>query len=175
MDHFWILDQFQLVEYEKENKCKVVGDFGILGIVWWCMQRDAASDPQRAKAGVAVPVVQTFNLCISYLAPSGGLGSCLGLRTGVSPHFSTSSKREMLADHERGAASPPRAPCRTLGLHSHSTAITHRLRPDDCIGRRRPWSTSNDIALLPTLCVVWKLSMLSTGPSPLFQIHTQKC
>lgn len=47
---------------------------------------------------------------MSYLMPSGGRGSCLGLRTGVSPHFSTNSKREMLADHERGAASPPSSP-----------------------------------------------------------------
>lgn len=55
-------------------------------------------------AGVA------FDRSVSYLMPSGGRGSCLGLRTGVSPHFSTNSKREMLADHERGAASPPSSP-----------------------------------------------------------------
>lgn len=47
---------------------------------------------------------------LAHLAISGGRGSCLGLRTGVSPHFSTNSKREMLADHERGAASPPSSP-----------------------------------------------------------------
>lgn len=35
----------------------------------------------------------------------------------------------MLADHERGAAPPPRAPCRIQGLHTHSAAFTHRLRP----------------------------------------------
>lgn len=89
----------------------------------------------------------------AYLAPSGGLGSCRGLRTGVSPHFSTSSKREMLADHERGAAPPPSGPmpdfrgCTHTQPRSHTdcarcrsrTASPHfvRRRPNAANERRR--------------------------------------
>ncbi|KYB28706.1 hypothetical protein TcasGA2_TC032417 [Tribolium castaneum] len=37
-----------------------------------------------------------------------------------------------------------------LGLHSHSAAITHRLRPAAAVGRRRPRSGASGGALLPT-------------------------
>lgn len=87
----------------------------------------------------------------SYLAPSGGRGSCLGLRTGVSPHFSTSSKREMLADHERGAASPPSSPMTDFrGCTLTRPRLTHRLRPADALGLRRDASAAIGVALLPT-------------------------
>lgn len=68
----------------------------------------------------------------SYLAPSGGRGSCRGLRTGVSPHFSTSSKREMLADHERGAAPPPSGPMPDFRGCTHTQPRSHT----DCARRR---------------------------------------
>lgn len=75
-------------------------------------------------------------ISFTYLAPSGGRGSCLGLRTGVSPHFSTNSKREMLADHERGAASPPSSPmpdlwgCTVTRPRSHTDCARPTLSDD---------------------------------------------
>lgn len=92
--------------------------------------RDAAS--ARSKGGSGR---------VSYLAPSGGRGSCLGLRTGVSPHFSTNSKREMLADHERGAASPPSSPmpdfwgCTLTRPRSHTDCARPML--SDAVARVR--------------------------------------
>lgn len=68
----------------------------------------------------------------SYLA-LGGLGSCLGLRTGVSPHFSTNSKREMLTDHERGAAPPLSGPM----LDFWGSTLTCPRTHTDCARRCR--------------------------------------
>ena len=86
----------------------------------------------------------------AYLAPSGGRGSCLGLRTGVSPHFSTSSKREMLADHERGAASPPSSPMPDFGAalslgrdHTQTAPGRRRRTPSLRVGRRRRRTAAN--------------------------------
>lgn len=85
----------------------------------------------------------------AYLAPSGGRGSCLGLRTGVSPHFSTSSKREMLADHERGAAPPPSSPMPDSGAAHTLSRVHTQTAPGDGIGRRR-YISCVDVAILPT-------------------------
>lgn len=70
----------------------------------------------------------------SYLA-LGGLGSCLGLRTGVSPHFSTSSKREMMANHERGAAPPPSGPMPYFWGNTLTRPRTHTYCARRCRGR----------------------------------------
>lgn len=89
---------------------------------------------------------------IIYLAPSGGLGSCLGLRTGVSPHFSTNSKREMLADLTRGEPRlPPRAPCWTSGAtHTHGRGHAQTAPGDEAVGVRR-YRSRYFVTLLPTL------------------------
>lgn len=50
-----------------------------------------------------------------------------------------------------GSRFPPLEPHAGLqGLHSHSAAITHRLRPADALGRRRRASGAAGVALLPT-------------------------
>lgn len=91
----------------------------VMGCVWRASAiQDAASGEWSSKE--------------SYLAPSGGRGSCRGLRTGVSPHFSTSSKREMLADHERGAAPPPSGPMPDFRGCTHTQPRSHT----DCARRR---------------------------------------
>lgn len=98
----------------------------------------------------ASPIQDTASGEWSYLAPSGGRGSCLGLRTGVSPHFSISSKREMLADHERGAAPPPSSPMPDSGAaHTLCRRVHTQTAPGDVIGRRR-YTSCVDVAILPT-------------------------
>lgn len=111
---------------------------------------------------------------MAYLAPWGGRGSCLGLRTGVSPHFSTSSKREMLADHERGAAPPPSGPM----PDNRGWTLWHRrdqtqTAPGDGIGRRRRRSVRlsvRDAAVVPTTGQCVRIEAGETGAVVMTQL-----
>lgn len=103
---------------------------------------------------------------VSYLMPSGGRGSCLGLRTGVSPHFSTNSKREMLADHERGAASPPSSPMPDF----RGCTLTRPRSHTDC-ARSTSSSASAATPRLTSPSHCYQLQFLTVTPL----LHVARC
>jgi hypothetical protein len=92
--------------------------------IWWV-----------TRTGVGVHVAG-YNSGVMYLPSPGsaapplrGRWSCLGLRTGVSPHFSMNSMREILNEITRGGGcSPSRAPWPTHKMADDSMyvfACTH--------------------------------------------------
>jgi hypothetical protein len=134
--------------------------------VEWCMRQMAAREPSAGTPSSAAAPRGMLRGCSirrseggsgrgSYLAPSGGRGSCLGLRTGVSPHFSTNSKREMLADHERGAASPPSSPmpdlwgCTLTRPRSHTDCARPTLSDAVALARSPPARTAANLRRAP--------------------------